>query len=100
MAGEPFEPTGDLPKSARLSFYTPLLPYFLALMFACIIAGTFQWRVYSDIFLTLGTASVLLEITLRFFTSIFSDKEDKSSGKIFGFLRGITFATNSFLLSL
>ncbi|MBR7105623.1 MAG: ComEC/Rec2 family competence protein, partial [Opitutales bacterium] len=87
MAGEPFEPTGDLPKSARLSFYTPLLPYFLALMFACIIAGTFQWRVYSYIFLTLGTASVLLEITLRFFTSIFSDKEDSRKKYLFLCLR-------------
>ena len=72
MAGEPFEPTGDLPKSARLSFYTPLLPYFLALMFACIVAGTFCLREYSNAFLAVGSASILLEITLRFFASIFS----------------------------
>ena len=76
MAGEPFEPTGDLPKSARLSFYTPLLPYFLALMFACIVAGTFCLREYSNAFLAVGSASILLEITLRFFASIFSDEKE------------------------
>lgn len=74
MGKVPFESVGDLPKSVRLSFYTPLLPYFSALLLAFIFAGVFQLRMYSDLFLSLGSFLILSEITLRVIGLLFFDE--------------------------
>lgn len=71
MVRKPSEEIDDLPKSAGLTFYVPLLPYFFALLFGCVFAGTFQLRVYSNAFLVVGTALILSEFTFRFITTIF-----------------------------
>ena len=73
------ELSGDLPKSARLSFYTPLLPYFSAVLIAFIFAGTFKLRLFVDIFLWIGVALIFTEITLRFLKSIFADTEQSQN---------------------
>lgn len=63
--GEPSE----IRRSVRAYFFTPLLPYLVAAVGAFFFAGTSDFRGYYGLFLRVGLAAVLLEITLRFFWS-------------------------------
>ncbi len=63
--GEPSE----IRRSVRAYFFTPLLPYLVAAAGAFFFAGTSDFRGYYGLFLRVGLAAVLLEITLRFFWS-------------------------------
>ncbi len=59
--------------SARLSFNSPILPYFLSMFVAFFLSGTFEsLRTFTVEFFSVGIFFILSEITLRFVYGIFS----------------------------
>ena len=57
----------EIGRSVRAHFFTPILPYLASALVAFFFAGTSDFRGYCGLFFRVGTAAVLLEVTLRFF---------------------------------
>ncbi len=73
------EKNGDYRNMASLTFYSPILPYFLALFFAFLIAGSFEnLRGLCGAAFSIGLFFILFEISARFMQGLVFDGDSTS----------------------